>query len=132
MPQDFLLTLLKATNSLQIGKAGLALDIEDRHLMKAERFAIGGSTYQIWEWEEQFWTRQRGTTEDGSPIFMASIDTTFALYNKKFFKPELFYNAVRLGGRYACKHLPWYKDVGISAKEEHRYRNTQKFSFYMR
>ena len=131
MPQDFLLMLLKLTNSLQIGKAGFALDIQDRDQMRAEKFNYDGEHLQIWEWEERYWKVQAGFANDGSPIYHAAIDTTFALYNKKFFKPENFLAAVRIAGKYTCKHLPWYKNVDIPVAERNFYRTTQQHSSYL-
>ena len=131
MPQDFLYTLLGLTHKHNVGKAGLALDLGDRRLMKTEKFAFADRHFHIWEWESQFWTESLGQIEDGSPVYKANIDTTFALYNKKFFSRERFYDAVRLAGRYTCRHLPWYTDTGIPATEEQFYKRTQKHSYHM-
>jgi hypothetical protein len=142
MPQNFIHTLLQITNKFRIGKAGLALDIQDRQLMKQEKFMCVGNPYYIWEWESQFWAKPLGESEDGSPLFKADIDTTFAVYNKKFYRPYTFFdkirrrqtflNAIRLGGNYTCKHLPWYRDSKLPVAEEEFYKNTQKYSIYSR
>ncbi len=132
MPQDFLYQLLMLTHEHAVGKAGLALNLADRHLMQDGRFPFGGRHYQIWEWESQFWTQPAAPLADGSAVFRANIDTTFALYNKQFFRRETFYDAVRVAGRYTCRHLPWYRDTGIPASEEGFYKATQKHSYHMR
>lgn len=132
MPADFLYELLMLTHKHQVGKAGLALDLSDRHLMRKETFTIAGGHYRIWEWEAQFWTQPVGAIDDGSAVFRANVDTTFALYNKQFFRRETFYDAVRLSGRYTCRHLPWYRDTRLPASEETFYRTTQRHSFHMR
>ncbi len=132
MPGDFLYELLMLTHRHAVGKAGLALDLSDRHLMREETFPIGGRHYRIWEWEAQFWTQPVGAIDDGSAVFRANVDTTFALYNKQFFRREAFYEAVRLSGRYTCRHLPWYRDTRIPASEEAFYKATQKHSYHMR
>jgi FkbM family methyltransferase len=131
MPRDFLFDLLNLTNKFSLGKAGLALELTDRHKMHDEKFLFGEHYFHIWEWESQFWQDPIDKLADGSPIFKAKIDTTFALYNKKYFKREFFWDALRVAGPYTCRHLPWYKDAGLPLAEENHYRETQKFSYYM-
>jgi hypothetical protein len=132
MPADFLFDLLDLTNRLGVGKAGLALDLADRSTMNQEKFTFAGQQFHIWEWEEQFWRQQIGTLADGSPVYKANVDTTFALYNKKHFRRETFYDAVRVAGSYTCRHLPWYRNTSVPADEDRFYRATQKFSYHMR
>ena len=65
-------------------------------------------------------------TKQGDPIYWANIDTTFAVYNKRFFRRGDFYSALRFDGRFAAQHLPWYLDSrlpGDRDKEEY-YRTT--------
>ncbi|MGD0633097.1 MAG: FkbM family methyltransferase [Beijerinckiaceae bacterium] len=131
MPRDFLFDLLNLTNKFGLGKAGLALDLSDRQKMHEEKFLFGEHYFHIWEWEGQFWHEPVDKLADGSTVFKAKIDTTFALYNKKYFKREHFWDALRVAGPYTCRHLPWYKDTGLPLPEEDHYRATQKFSYYM-
>ena len=131
MPRDFLFDLLSLTNKFQVGKAGLALDLTDRHLMHDEKFLFGEHYYHIWEWEGQFWQEPVDRLGDGSLVYKAKIDTTFALYNKKYFKREHFWDALRVAGPYTCRHLPWYRDNKLPVSEDGHYRATQKFSYYM-
>lgn len=131
MPADFLFDLLNLTNKFQAGKVGLALDLSDRHKMHDEKYLYGEHYYHIWEWEGQFWQDPVDRLADGTTIFKAKIDTTFALYNKKYFNRETFWDAFRIAGPYTCRHLPWYKESGLPAAEEEQYRSTQKFSYYM-
>ncbi|MDR3463525.1 MAG: FkbM family methyltransferase [Beijerinckiaceae bacterium] len=131
MPRDFLFDLLNLTNKFGLGKAGLALDLSDRHKMHEEKFLFGEHYFHIWEWEGQFWQEPVDKLADGSTVFKAKIDTTFALYNKKYFQREHFWDALRVAGPYTCRHLPWYKDTGLPLAEEDHYRATQKFSYYM-
>lgn len=67
---------------------------------------------------------------EGSSIYRAAIDTTFALYNKKYLDIINFYLACRIAGRYTCKHIPWYVESGLSANEETTYGATTKWSHY--
>lgn len=131
LPDEFLLELIDATEKFKTGKAGMALDIADREAMRDEDFIYGNRPYKIWDWESQFWRHQVGTTPAGDPIYNAPIDTTFAVYNKKYFRPETHLLGVRVAGRYTCRHLPWYKDVAMPASEEEYYRQHQKYSCYL-
>ena len=126
LPEDFLANLIRLTNELKLGKAGFALRIDDAHLMHDRKFKINLNTYHATEWESQYWETCLGTLRDGSPVYKAAIDTTFAVYNKKFFTPDSFFGAVRVGGRYACRHLPWYQRSMVEEQELSLYRATQK------
>lgn len=132
MPEDFVAHLTAATESFSVGKAGLAIDIADRPAMRQEDFRIGDRSWKIWEWENQFWQEQVGLLSSGDPVFRAAVDTTFAIYNKRFFKKEDPLNSVRIAGRYTCRHLPWYRDVGLPAEEEDFYRRHARDSYYLR
>src|SRR5262245_34694899 len=99
MPIDFLEVLEDATETFSVGKAGLALDISRKEEMRTDLIAHAGKIYNIWEWESRFWKEQISMTAYGDPIYRATIDTTFALYNKKFFTKRAFEMAVRIGGR---------------------------------
>jgi hypothetical protein len=96
--------------------------------MRQEDFEIGEKIYNICEWKAQFWL-------DPLPLdssYKASIDTTFAVYSKKFFKPVTFFAGIRVAGDFTCRHLPWYCDTGLAPGEEAYYRKTSKFSWYLR
>lgn len=132
MPPDFIAQLAALTERLEIGKAGLALDIADRVALRQEGFSIGNRVWKIWEWEEQFWQDKIETLPGGDAVFRARIDTTFALYNKRFFDRNELYKAVRVAGRFTCRHLPWYQDVGLPAPELQCYREGAANGFYLR
>lgn len=132
LPFDFMAQLLTITNQLQVGKAGFALDISAPQDMKEELFAISGGHYKICDWEAQFWEHMIGYTSSRCPIYKAYIDTTFSLYNKKFFNPQKYLDAVRVGGVFTCKHLPWYKKSILPHEEEVYYKSRAKDSFYLR
>ena len=132
MPSDFVARLAALTETYSIGKAGLALAISDTEAMRQQDYAIGDRTWKVWEWEQQYWEYPIGATPNGDPVYRAVIDTTFAVYNKAYFKPEQYQQAIRVAGRYTCKHLPWYLDVGLPPTEEKFYRSHTKFSYYLR
>lgn len=131
LPSDFLAHLLCLTRKFKVGKAGMALRIDDVELMHRKKFKINGREYHATEWELQYWREPVDGLDDGSPAFRAHIDTTFALYNKQFFSPSSFYQAIRVAGNYTCRHLPWYVDSGLSEAEMKLYRATQKHSMHL-
>lgn len=130
LPQDFIYTLVECTNKFKVGKAGLALSLDDREHMKSDKIFIDGKHQFIWEWESRFWRELVGTTPDNCNIYKAITDTTFAVYNKNFFQPNTFFNSVRISGNYSCRHLPWYKESIVPNDEMIFYRKSQKFSWY--
>lgn len=129
LPKNFISHLIELTEEFKVGKAGFSLDISDSDQMVQEEFKIGEKYFRIWEWERQFWMHP---IRDN--IYSANIDTTFAVYNKKYFdrdKPDV---AVRVAGDYICKHLPWYKNNKLPKEEENYYRQTNmnKISNYLK
>lgn len=132
LPEDFLCELAALTEEHRVGKAGFALDLSDRSSMRDEAFQIGDQKYRIWEWEERFWEHPAGCTSTGDQVYRADIDTTFAVYNKRYFDPANHLTAVRAAGKYTCRHLPWYRDTRLSKDEEDFYRVNEKFSFYLK
>jgi tetratricopeptide (TPR) repeat protein len=132
LPPEFLFELIDATEAFQTGKAGFALDISQPELMKDTQVGYGDRTYTILEWEANFWRHAIGQTAGGDPIYNAPIDTTFAVYNKRYFRRDAHICGVRFAGRYTCKHVPWYKETGLPETEEQYYRAHQKWSNYLR
>ena len=133
MPADFLADLAALAIRERIGKVGLALDLSDRDAMRDERFRIGDRVWQIWEWEEQFWQDElEPLRPGGDPVYRADVDTSFALYDKNFFEPERYTEALRVAGRFTCRHLPWYRNKELPKDEEDFYRSTSLFSYYFR
>jgi glycosyltransferase involved in cell wall biosynthesis len=133
MPADFLGDLAALAVRERVGKAGLALDLSDSDAMRNEPFLIQDRSWQIWEWEAQFWRDElEPLRPGGDPVYRADVDTTFALYDRDFFDPERCYDAVRLAGRFTCRHLPWYRARELPQEEEDFYRNTERFSSYFR
>lgn len=132
LPDDFVRRLIDLTETYRIGKAGFALSLADQDLMLQQKFRHCEGWMTIWEAETKHW---RVPLPDdptiGDPLFLADIDTTFAVYNKTWFNISHPLDAVRVAGRYACRHLPWYADTGLPADEEEFYRRATEFSYYM-
>lgn len=131
LPEDFLAELKWIAERHKVGKVGFALDIADRAALRDDDYEIGGRMYKIWEWEAKFWERPVGATSTGDLCYRAEIDTTFALHSQRHWTEDCPNEAIRVAGRYTCRHLPWYRETGLPAAEEAQYRATQKFSFYL-
>ena len=130
LPEDFLASLVCLTEDYAVGKAGFSLDISDKSRLREDDFLIAGKKYKIWEWEEQFWKEPLGLLNGEDQIYRAHVDTTFAVYNKKFFRREHLYDGVRVAGKYTCQHLPWYKDTIVPEAEDTYYRRAARFGNY--
>lgn len=79
-----------------IVKVGFGLHIDDlpEHYDRRE---------EVIRWESQFW--ERPLTEQ---VYMATLDTTFALYRPR--TPYTLGPSLRTGGRFMARHEPWYQD----------------------
>lgn len=132
LPENFIEYLIRLTEFYNVGKAGFALNIAERSQMKDDAFKVDDNRFCIWEWEEKFWRHPLAETADGDRVYRANIDTTFALYNKKYFNPQRFLKAVRIAGRFTARHMPWYKESRIPKQEELNYAKNSNFSFYLK
>ncbi|MGX7706095.1 hypothetical protein [Methylobacterium sp. Gmos1] len=132
LPANFLGELASLTDLHRVGKAGFALEIGDRHLMRDDLIYSGGNMVRIWEHEDQFWHNPLPPLPAGDPVYDAILDTTFALYNKDHFQHANIWRAVRVGGRFTARHLPWYREASIPIEEARAYAKTQRYSTYLR
>jgi hypothetical protein len=131
MPNSFVEDLLALSERSQFGKVGLALRIDDVDKMRETTLNIFGASYNIVDWEKKYWLRRYQDNIIEAPVYVASIDTTFALYNKKYVAARTgrgFYRALRVAGKYTARHDPWYKERLISDLEADRYSKLQQFS----
>ena len=62
--------------------------------------------------------------ESNPVIYKTKIDTTFALYNKKYMKKDKL-DALSLGDEFTCKHLPWEKNYNLPKEENDEYLNSK-------
>ena len=106
----------KISKVKKIGKVGLCLDLRDSNSFKSFKNVHGKSIY---EWESQFWSEK--TDIEGCESYFANIDTTFAFYDKKYFKSKNFYDAIRVnsinGKIVSARHLPWYENTLVPNEE---------------
>ena len=131
LPADFAATLIRVTDAFRIGKAGFALRLDDRDLMVDTPFRHADGWKRIWESEAAHWRDPVSLDGVEEPLFRAEIDTTFALYDQAHFDPARPFPAIRVAGRFAARHLPWYRDTGLPAEEEAFYRRAAEYSYYM-
>lgn len=122
MPKNFLAIMEKLSEENKWFRVGLALDIEmpgQEHNMHEIMFHTTGLT--MYQWEDRFWQHQCGTTEDGSPIYSAPIDTTFCYINKGYDVGDFYNPSVRIGGNWTAQHYGWYINPPIPQEENEYY-----------
>ena len=94
----------------EYNKAGVALkidDIPDHYQMKSS----------VLDWESRFWSSSIRLEED---IYAADVDTTLALYKPRtwwFLSPSM-----RVAGKYAMQHEPWYQNLEAPTNDMMYYR----------
>jgi len=138
MPTTFRQDLLAVACSCRFWKCGMALSLAD-----ADQFLEGSyvSGMSIADWESQFWRRKVQVQGEvgallaraGAEIFLAEVDTTFAVYRRDFPKAG-FLQAVRVSGNYSARHLPWYRPRNLSetqhGEETHAQLDANEEEFY--
>jgi hypothetical protein len=65
-----------------------------------------------------------GITKYGDTIYNAPIDTTFAVYNKRYFAGNVQLANCRVAGRYSAIHYGWYDTPPIPKKEYEFYKKS--------
>lgn len=108
--QNFISELEK--NFHKITKVGFALDLENI----PDSYPIKN---KVIEWEKKYWEN-----EVKENVYLADIDTTFALYKPQYpihFKSVNFYKALRFGGNYTSQHMGWFVDPENYTEEQRYY-----------
>lgn len=119
LPLNFLEQLCRLTDKYKKGKCGFALDLSDAHLFYQDNNYF--ARYSIENWEKQFW-HKKIINSDGYELYDAQIDTTFCVVNRAYLNGL---DAMRVGGVFVCKHIPWYVDWHnkLSGEEWEFYRH---------
>jgi hypothetical protein len=129
IPTNFINQMIELSEKYRIGKVGVALDISDHNKFRDITFTRFNKKKTIHQWEQQFWH-----TKLDENIYLASIDTTFALHNKKYFqianKESIILKGLRIAGDFTSKHLPWYKDNIVPDDEIVYYNKHSNCSFW--
>ena len=97
--------LKKHKNYMKVGFGLKIDDLPDHYQLK--KTVVG--------WEKQFWQKELEPN-----LYIADIDTTFALY-----RPNTWYfleNSLRTGYPYVAKHTAWYQDSKEPSAEDQYYQ----------
>jgi hypothetical protein len=135
MPNEWVDILIELTEHHKIGKIGLALSVfnELDELKDPEKVLKDEQQYWVDEVSEVEYTEDSGEMKTAK-VYKGNVDTTFALYNKKYFNyyygksMALFYNALRIAGDFECKHIPWYKNDMFTDEEREYYIKSSVYS----
>lgn len=101
IPSNFIEILEKLSDKYQTSGIGFALDISDND--KFYKDIIPPFNVSIYDGEKGHWHNR--IDDDTYELYIAPIDTTFNLINKKFYSQK-----IRIAGNFTAKHLPWYID----------------------
>ena len=132
LPSKYISEMKNIISKFKLAKIGFALDIDSPE--EIERFQ---DAEKVKQFEIAYWQEVIGNTTSNDPIYSAYIDTTFSLndrdacrYHRKFGKPTFRYPSARIGGRYTCQHVGWWKKdlIPQSKKEQEFYLKNQKWS----
>jgi hypothetical protein len=130
IPENFIDVLQDVSEIYRFGKVGFAHEIPEESELKNSKINIDGQIWSTQVWERQFWENKVGMTPGGDDIFATTLDTQFALYNKKYFDPNERYKSLRIAGRFTAKHLGLYKSTSLSSDEVEYYERSTRYSYF--
>jgi len=131
LTHDDFLKLIEISERLNLFKIGSALNIDiksDNVLDKP--FNYNGRMITIREVESGYYNDILSATEDMDLIYIAAIDTTFALYNKRLDNGNFMAANCRIAGKYTADHYGWFDPPPIPAEEYEFYRESVKGNQY--
>lgn len=116
-PDDFMQQFYEILNTYkEVHKVGFSLKIDDLpdHFNRKQ---------EVIDWESKFYKNEKAKN-----LYIAPIDTTFALYRpfSKRGKRDGSQEMIRVGFPYQMRHLPWYKDSNQLSEEEKYYIKSLK------
>jgi hypothetical protein len=129
LPKEFLADLLQISNQYKMGKVGFALEVPAEEELKDIELNMEGKIWNMREWESQWWENCIGKSLRGDDLYMTTLDTQFALYNKNYFDPNDRDRCIRVAGRFTAKHLGLYKKTIVPEAEQEFYRNSTRYSY---
>jgi glycosyltransferase involved in cell wall biosynthesis len=127
LPFDFVSILDYTSEHSKLFKVGFALDInfQDETFIKEAVISPG---ITIYSWESSLYNNIVGETKYGDPIYLAGVDTTFCLINKKYDPNHFLQSSARITGNFTAQHYGWYTNPPIP-KEEEKYGNDHATSW---
>lgn len=135
LPKNFIDIFCEIMSKYDMEKIGFAIEIDDCD--KFYKYPDYNQERSILEWESGFWKPEEMTTyttNDGTmelTLHHCCIDTTFAMYNKKFMNIAGWwaYKGIRVSGNFKCRHLPFYiEDPILSMHDKLVHYEHSKFS----
>lgn len=132
MPVAALNKMRRITDTYGVSKVGLAIEIDDPEERK--RFF---NPHQVDLWERNYWSRKIERLPEIDDLYAAPIDTTFCLYNRDQFLLEIDNvpgnmtcntSAIRIAGRFTCRHMGWWAEQPLTKEEHEYYKNTHTWS----
>jgi hypothetical protein len=130
LPINFIDELGIVSESHKIGKVGLALEVPKIEDVLHKDMFLDGKKIGVVEYETQFWTNFIGKNQTGDDLYRTTLDTTFALYNKKYFNPSNRYQAIRVAGKFTTKHLGGLRESIVPLDEIDFYKSTSRYSYF--
>jgi hypothetical protein len=128
LKKGFLFFLKSLTEKYKIHKAGFAIDINSVKKIKLrigyrnKNKQITSKYVDLKKYEKDYW---QILLQKNPNVYKAKIDTTFAVYNKKYKKSDRF-DGVRVANQYTCKHLPWEKKNKEPISELNYYKKKKR------
>lgn len=132
MPASAINKMKRIVDMYKVSKVGLAVDIDSPE--EIEKFF---NPKGVESGERGHWIRKVDTYPESDDLYHAPVDTTFALYNRDTFLSEIDAvsvrmtcntSAVRIAGRFTCKHMGYWKDTPLSDEEENYYKDHNVWS----
>lgn len=122
LPADFIEQLIEVCRQFRCFKAGFALPYQVQYGLTSKRTKtrMGNivpceQLMTVPEWESRFWTKP--LKHDRLELYAASIDTTFAIYQKPYYNGD-FFDAVRVAGDFSALHMPWFPDLDLLSPQQ--------------
>ncbi len=118
LPADFIQQLIGVCDHFKCFKAGFALPYQTGYELTGRRMQSSSLgkivSYEkfvtVPQWESRFWNKP--LKHDRLEVYAAPIDTTFAIYCKKYYQGD-FFDAVRVAGHFSALHMPWFPKLDL-------------------
>lgn len=132
MPPNAIDKMKRIVDMYEVSKVGLAIDIDTPE--ERSRFF---NANQVDLWERNYWSMKLDRYKEKDDLYAAPIDTTFSLYNRDKFLSEIDHvpgkmtcntSAIRVAGRFTCRHMGWWAEQPLTDDEYEFYKNTHTWS----